>query len=291
MQALQALGPQEHFYFNQDGAQFGSALAAADFDGDGITDLAIGAWNGGSPSQAASAKGAVMTWKGSAAKPISFTVDSNWTGASGGDRYGFALAAGDFNGDAAADLAIGVPGHNLRGKAPATLLGDTGELVMLWGAAGIGLGTETSYGKDVFLAIEAQAEPEAGDEFGYSLAVGDLDGDGIDDLAVGAPFDNTHPIGSIRGAAYVFRGDAADLVPAHVVTTATSTELDGSVGGSGWGSTLAFGPVYGLQTADTLLLSYPDATRWFETASAGVITRLVYEDDALQPVDVLYQGK
>ena len=88
--------------------------------------------------------------------------------AEGSDRFGSALAAGDFNADRRADLAVGVPGETLGGAFGA------GAVNVLYGSAG-GL---TAAGSQLW----SQATPgvagiaEAGDFFGQTLAGADPSG-------------------------------------------------------------------------------------------------------------------
>jgi FG-GAP repeat len=99
----------------------------ADFNGDGAADLAIGA-----PGEN-SASGVVHVLYGSGTG-LTATGSQLWSqdspgiagGAEAGDIFGFALAAGDFNGDSRADLAIGAPGENnfAGGRARPLRLGD-----------------------------------------------------------------------------------------------------------------------------------------------------------------------
>ncbi len=92
--------------------------------------------------------------------------------AENGDRFGSATAFGDFDDDGCADLAIGVPGEN----------GGDGAVTVLYGSrSGIVTGRART------LTFDGLFGGGNGAEFGASLVVGDLDGDGIDDLAAGAP--------------------------------------------------------------------------------------------------------
>jgi hypothetical protein len=81
------------------------------------------------------------------------------------------LTVGDFNGDSIDDLAVGAAGE--RGS---------GAVHIFDGSAGPGL-----IPSSVLTQADAGGVEEAGDLFGANLAAGDLDGDGTDDLAVGAP--------------------------------------------------------------------------------------------------------
>jgi hypothetical protein len=177
-------------------------LAAGDFAGDQREDLAIGV--PGEDVGAIADAGAVNVIYGkSAASGLIAAGNQLWHQdspgiedvAEAGDKFGYALAAGNFNGDARDDLAIGVPGEDLRAVA------DAGATNVIYGQSfWFGL---TAAGDD-FLHQNG-AEIETGDLFGAALAAGDFDGDGKDDLAVGVPRED---IGAIidAGAVDVFYG-------------------------------------------------------------------------------------
>jgi hypothetical protein len=94
--------------------QFGRALAAGDFDGDGFDDLAVGV-----PDESidqGAGEGAVQVYYGSAGGlelggVQLFSEDSDGVPGetSAQDRFGWALAVADFDGDGRDDLAVGVP--------------------------------------------------------------------------------------------------------------------------------------------------------------------------------------
>jgi FG-GAP repeat protein len=185
------------------GDGFGRASASGDFDGDGRADLAVGV-----PYESAGSvgeTGAVSVIYGSRSGPAA-TGNQFWSqdseGISGvgeaGDRFGSAVAAGDFDHDGYADLAIGVPTESLTGG------GGAGLVNVLYGSAG-GLRAPRSQ-------AWTQSSPgvlgaaEFSDEFGSALAAGDVDGDGYADLAVGVPGEN-----DLAGAVQVLRGSSTGL--------------------------------------------------------------------------------
>src|SRR5688572_2286826 len=86
-------------------------------------------------------------------------------------------AVSDFNGDGFCDLAIGVPNEGVGSIQGA------GAVNVLYGSAGGLSGTGSQFLHQNFLNIEEDAEQ--GDQFGFSVATGDFDGDGFGDLAVG----------------------------------------------------------------------------------------------------------
>ena len=114
------------------------------------------------------------------------------------DSFGWALAAGDFNNDGFADLAVSAPFENLGGAQAA------GAVSVLYGSAS-GL---TASGGQLFTQVGGSVEE--GDEFGSSLAAGDFNNDGFDDLAAGAPFEAVGSAGG-AGAVSVIPGSAGGL--------------------------------------------------------------------------------
>jgi len=195
------------------GDRFGSVLSWGDFDGDGFGDLAVGipdendedVVTGTSDTDA----GAVQIFYGTstgltAARNQIFTQRSpgilDVTEA--GDKFGSALAAGDFNGDGQSDLAVGVPLENVGNisdaGAVAVIYGSTpGEITVDGGLTSTDNQFWTQDTVQGFSDILEQSEPF--DRFGSSLAAGDFNGDlrafapstsKTSDLAIGVPFED-----------------------------------------------------------------------------------------------------
>jgi hypothetical protein len=96
------------------------------------------------------------------------------------DLFGKSLAVGDFDGDGNLDLVIGVPYEDYN------TIEDAGIVHVLYGASGTLTTTTTETWSQASTGIVGSST-EAYDQFGSALAVGDFDGDGYEDLAVGAP--------------------------------------------------------------------------------------------------------
>ena len=167
-------------------ADFGSALASGDFDGDGRGDLVVGV--PGEGGGAFTGPGAVNvlygTERGLSRKGDRlFSQDTKGIagdGAEGGDLFGYALAAGDFDRDGRDDLAIGAPSETL-GLGPDQ---GQGAVNVLYGSRR-GLRTKGSQFLHQGKPGIAGDGAEDGDRFGEVLISGDFDGDRRDDLAVG----------------------------------------------------------------------------------------------------------
>lgn len=183
--------PLVEFQGYPDSKDLGRAVASAgDIDGDGTLDYVVGDRDHvGSLGVALGGQVQVFSGiQGGSGVHVRF-------GTNVGDRLGFAVAGvGDLNGDGLDDYAAGAP----QDRCACPLNG----YVTVWLGSDFATGSGTPW-------LNLVLPPPAGNtaRFGTSLAaVGDVDRDGVPDLAVGAP-NAKIPWGTYRtGAAYVFSG-------------------------------------------------------------------------------------
>lgn len=176
-------------------ANFGCSMATGDFDGDGFTDAAIGSTGG-------RVGGAIYLLKGTPVGLVPWRVlDQRPLGANeDGDDLGKTLCTGDFNGDGITDLAASVPEETISSEP----VSRAGGVVVYLGSRQIGLVATR------FITQSALGLAVSRRNFGRSLAAGDFDADGHDELVIGDDRrDTTADAGT--GAAFVVKV-AADRV-------------------------------------------------------------------------------
>ena len=199
--------------------QFGFSVAGiGDVDGNGVGDLAVGALQ---DDDGGSNRGAV--WQlmlGADGSIVDEVKLSDTTGRFGGrlannDQFGSSVAAlNDLDGNGVGELLVGARFDD----AGAGLSANFGAVWLLFMNPNRTVRSARKIGPREATEL---ATIEAGDQFGRAVAViGDLDGNGIDDLAVGAP--GSDGDGDDRGAVWiVFLGPGGAVIAARRIDSTT----------------------------------------------------------------------
>ena len=172
-------------------ANFGNIFghhATDDFDGDGFTDLLVGAYGNTHVGENA---GAIYLFSGPLVGELSVEdATAVFYGEEAGDEAADMGAAGDFNGDGVPDIVFGSDGADYGGER-------SGGAYVFYGP----LSGEYGLGEADLILHGGSA----GEEVGFwTTGFGDGDGDGFDDIAITAPYDDEN--GADAGAVYVCRG-------------------------------------------------------------------------------------
>lgn len=176
------------------GLGFGKALAAVpDVDGDGVDDLAIGAPGYRAGTEAAQRNNGRAYLISAVTGDALLTLDTP----AGEFEGSFGTSVGgvpDADGDGRGDVLVGAPGEDGGG------LSNAGHAYLFSGSTG------------ALLHALVSPLPRSGGGFGQTIAgIGDLDGDGRGDVAVGAPSEN--------------RNVTSDPGRVHVFSSATGTSV------------------------------------------------------------------
>jgi len=257
------------------GDQLGnSASSAGDVNGDGYDDLIVGSW--ASDANGGDAGRAYLFLGGANPAPNPALV---FNGQSANDNFGTSVAGGgDLNGDGYDDVVVGAWKND-------TAQGDAGRAYVYFG------GPSMDAAPDVILT----GEPVPSGLFGVSSSIaGDVNGDGFDDVVIGAPG---------AGRAYVYFGgvamnSVADLVLSGGSTTTYGWSVSGAgdVNGDGFADVLVgdhsngagginagraflfFGGSVPNNTADWVLTGAPGERLGIRVASAGHQNGDTYDD-------------
>jgi hypothetical protein len=240
------------------GDEFGFSLAAGDFNGDGYADLAIGAPfdSVGRLQSGPNGPGDVAVFYGSATG-ITTVGSQLWNEQVPGtphfsaypDNFGYSLAAADINRDGFADLIVGVRGES-PGALGAISFEAGGSIMVLYGTAS-GITAKNSHSWDM-TTYDILGQERPFDHAGWAVAVGDFNGDGFPDVAVGVPDRDLGANQTIvdAGAVEIFYGSSRGIIAAGNQYFTRTFAGEQAVAGDHFGATLAAGDFNGDGFAD-----------------------------------------
>jgi len=249
------------------GDRFGTSSAYGDFDGDSNDDIVISAPNEGGDGKSDS--GLIHIFDGSLNWGNEESYDQGNIGASAtpedGDQFGMSLITGDYNGDGFDDLSISV---HLEDLGVENQLVDAGMIMIAIGSTE-GLSAPETYTQDT---NGIRGKSETGDRFGESIASGDINGDGYDDLVIGVPGEGIGSNAAGAGAVNVLYGsrDGLSVADDQILHQNTSGVKGKAESGDAFGSALALGDING-DGYDDLVIGVPGEGIGSNAAGAGAV--------------------
>ncbi|THU35797.1 T9SS type A sorting domain-containing protein [Niastella caeni] len=248
---------------NQDNANLGySVSSAGDVNGDGYSDIIVGAYN---YDNGQANEGAAFIYHGSSTG-VSTAAAAMIEGGQDNANFGFAVSgAGDVNGDGFSDVIVGAPLYN-NGHTDA-------------GAAFVYHGSGNGINTTAATMLESNSNQNS-TFFGFSVSgAGDVNGDGYSDVIVGVPlYDNGQ---TNEGVALIYQGSSTGIstvAPAmlesnqDVANLGYSVSGAGDVNGDGYSEVIVGSPLYDNgQTNEGVAFIYHGSSSGINTLAAAMI--------------------
>lgn len=215
----------------------GYSVAFGDIDRDGKKDMIIGAPEASGIGEGANKSGRVYLFYGG--RPLSNKelingADLTIYGEKAYDRLGYAVAAGDVDGDGYDDIIASAPSAR----------GGSGVVIVVYGKTGLSGDLDIlGPAEGTFISIIQGADPK--DRVGCSVATGDIDGNKIKDIIIGSRYaDGPDNNRTGAGEAYVFYGKNERL-PATLSATQADFTIYGKDAGDECGCSVSAGNLNG----------------------------------------------
>jgi len=208
------------------GDKFGFSTELGDINGDGFEEAIVGAFGHNSNQGRAYVFSGSSTGTGNVSASSAITT---LTGEVGTGKFGFSLTTGDINGDGFAEIVVGA-----KDLAP------QGGRVYLFHGNSAGVTSMLAGSASTIFGAEAGSE-----EFGVSVATGDVNDDGFADVLIGA---SGYSGGSYRGRTYLFHGSGTGIASAGA--SSANANFTGEGNGNSFG--------YSVALSDTNLDGYAD---------------------------------
>ncbi|MFD8222801.1 FG-GAP-like repeat-containing protein [Streptomyces massasporeus] len=281
------LDPAKHTVISQNTAgvpgaaeaedSFGEAIARADLNGDGYSDLAVGS-PGEDVGDDVDGGSVTVLWGSASGLKNGTTVKD--PAVSGHDNWGTLLTTGDFDGDGKQDLAASAYANPYVVRGPLTPTGTTGAVKRValpeasYSVDAMAAGDTNDDGRsDLALTYRVRLNDDETGSWskgaaylgtatgldtslprplngGTTLAFGDIDGDGNDEIAIGNVFskEDDHS-GSLGGRVVVIRGSEGGPVNGDAPMAELTQDSEGVPGADeandGFGSALSIGDTDG----------------------------------------------